>query len=273
MTRTANVGSPRILGIGRPDPAFTSVAKWLQSNVPIDQLVQAPTIPLALKSPFFSRSLPDLVLVFREFPDQFPTADIHGLVGAMLFRRVICCDGPLCLADGRTHGQWPTICRVPEKSAIAVLRQELHALKQARPPVSPMAASEDVFAHRVFSLPCPTSDCLPPQRAFVAACDPDFRATVRSVLMQHNIHAESAHPDVLNALQAAGSLAPDWLLVDLDEDPATLIPQLNTMHRQGLPITALTGFPGQTLPTWAASLVDKTEMFLQLGALHQDLTR
>lgn len=273
MTRTANVSSPRILGIGRPDPAFNSIVQWLKSTVPDDQLGQAPTIPLALKSPFFSRSLPDLVLVFREFPDQFPTADIHSLVGAMLFRRVICCDGPLCLADGRTHGQWPTICRVPEKSAIAVLRQELQALKLARSPVSPMAASEDVFAHRVFSLLAPTSNQCQPQRAFIAACDPDFRTTVRSVLRQHSIQAESAHPDVLNALLTAGSLAPDWLLVDLDEDPPTLIPQLHAMHRQGLPITALTGFPGQTLPPWAASLVDKTEMFLQLGALHQDLAR
>lgn len=99
-------------------------------------------------SPAGPRTEVDLVVVLQSHSDEYGTLDVQLLIGRMLFGRVICCYGPWCLADGRTHTIWPVSCRVAVASAPVLLGAEFAAVRQQRPPLSPMSAAEEVFVHR-----------------------------------------------------------------------------------------------------------------------------
>ena len=269
----ATTYQPQIVLIGRPDPLFTQTSQWLRKTLPRGIAAEFSSIRQALASSQFSGTLPDLVVVFREYCDQFPTRDIQQLIGAMVFRRVICCDGPLCISDGRTHGQWPVICRVPANSAPPVIQYELEKLACSATPVSPMAASEDVFAVRTDVFPSKLVRSAFPLRAFVAASDTAFRKTTKDILQLNGVQAESGDTHVLSVLLHVSGLKPNWILIDLDEDPAEIEAELIAAASAGVHITAMTAFPGQRRPAWAHSLVEKHELFLQLGALNLEVAR
>ena len=267
----ATADQPQIVLIGRPDPIFSQTAQWLRKTLPHGIAAEFPSIRQALASPQFSGTLPDLVVVFREYCDQFSTREIQKLIGAMVFRRVICCDGPLCISDGRTHGQWPAICRIPTNSAQSVIQYELNQLACSATPVSPMAASEDVFAWRTDVFPKKMAGSNSPLRAFVTASDTAFRNTTKEILQLNGVQAEAGDTHVLSVLLHVSGLKPNWILIDLDDDPAEIEAELIAAASTGLHVTAMTAFPGQRRPAWAHSLVEKHELFLQLGALNLEL--
>jgi hypothetical protein len=269
----ATADQPQIVLIGRPDPIFSQTAQWLRRTLRAAITAEFPSIRLAFKSPQFSESLPDLAVVFREHCDQFSTREIQQLIGVMIFRRVVCCDGPLCISDGRTHGQWPAICRVPSNSAESVIQYELDQLACSAAPVSPMAASEDVFARRTDVFPQKMAGFTSPLRAFVAASDIAYRNTTREILHLNGVQAEAGDTHVLSVLLHVSGLKPNWILIDLDDDPAEIEAELLAAASTGLHVTAMTAFPGQRRPAWAHSLVEKHELFLQLGALNLELSR
>lgn len=269
----ATANQARIVLIGRADPLFSQPSQWLRKTQPDGIAAEFPSIRQALTSPYFSGTLPDLVVVFREYCDQFPTRQIQQLIGAMIFRRVICCDGPLCISDGRTHGQWPVICRVPLNSAESVIQYELDQLARSATPVSPMAASEDVFTRRTDVFPPANVVNTSSLRAFVTASDTVFRNTTRQILNLNGVRAEAGDTHVLSVLLQVNGLKPNWILVDLDDDPTEIEAELIAATSTGLHVTAMTAFPGQRKPVWAQSLVEKHELFLQLGALHLKLAR
>ena len=90
----------------------------------------------------------DVVIVLQSHSDEFSALHVQLLIGRMLFGRVVCCYGPWCQADGRTHLIWPVSCRVPVASAAALLSAEFDAVREQRPALSPMSAGEEVFLHR-----------------------------------------------------------------------------------------------------------------------------
>ena len=89
-----------------------------------------------------------MVVVLQAFSDEYSAADAGELIGRMLFGRVLCCYGPWCISDGRTHDIWPVVARVSVGSAWSVLQQEGRNIRAGVPALLPMAAAEEVFVHR-----------------------------------------------------------------------------------------------------------------------------
>ena len=91
----------------------------------------------------------DMVVVVQAVSSEFALDDVNQLIGRMFNARIFCFYGPWCESDGRTHEIWPIAMRVPLGSATAVITQELAAMRHRLPPLSPMSAGEEVFAHRL----------------------------------------------------------------------------------------------------------------------------
>lgn len=220
---------------------FRRVLAFLKSDPAVRVLAEGETISDALgilpvshaadsrsgKSPA-AGSLPevDVVIVLQAHSDEYGTLDVQLLIGRMLFGRVVCCYGPWCQADGRTHTIWPVSCRVPVGSAPILLAAEFEAVREHRPPLSPMAAAEEVFVHRNLQHVTPAS--WKPREFFVVSDDRVLRETVAQLCLELCCELQpSKHTDnrvrttsmrmARSGLQNCGEpMRPLIVLVDLD---------------------------------------------------------
>ena len=135
--------------IGRSHASeFRGLVRLIQNSSAIYITGQFETIAEALSGGLAEHLPADIVVVLQAFSDEYSAADAGQLIGRMLFRRVLCCYGPWCLSDGRTHEIWPVAARVSVASAWNVLEQEVRSIRAGVQALLPMAAAEEVFALR-----------------------------------------------------------------------------------------------------------------------------
>ena len=135
--------------IGRSHASeFRGLVRQIQNSTDIQITGLFDTIEEALHAGLADHLPADIVVVLQAFSDEYSAADAGQLIGRMLFRRVLCCYGPWCLSDGRTHEIWPVVARVSVASAWNVIKQEVCNIGANRAALLPMAAAEEVFAHR-----------------------------------------------------------------------------------------------------------------------------
>ena len=135
--------------IGRSHASeFRGLVRQIQNSPDMQIAGQFETIAEALNAGLAEHLPTDIVVVLQAFSDEYSAADAGQLIGRMLFRRVFCCYGPWCLSDGRTHEIWPVVARVSVASAWSLLDQEVRNIRAGVVALLPMAAAEEVFAHR-----------------------------------------------------------------------------------------------------------------------------
>jgi hypothetical protein len=211
-------------------------------------------------------ALPQLAVVFREWCDEHPQQLVQDFIGRMFFRRVVCCEGPLCVSEARTHQYWPAACRTSPAAAPLIISRHLQQLVSGRSALSHLAGAEDVFTAEVTAASDRVPAGLQSPRAFIVASDATLRQTLLAILRSSEIPAEAGDADVLQLLSEHPAGRPDWVLVDADQSgiPDVLLSQLK---QAGVLVLALTGFPAKSCPEWASQRVDKTEILLQLATL------
>ncbi|MEY2725280.1 MAG: hypothetical protein RLZZ458_1147 [Planctomycetota bacterium] len=245
---------------------FTELRDWLQRIIPAPGLRQFSTLSSAIEFLTATPTLPDLAVVFREWCDEHPQQLVQAFIGRMFFQRIVCCEGPLCISEARTHQYWPAACRTSLPAAPLIISQHLSQIAAGRPPLSPLAAPEDVFTTEVNTAAASPTKYSRHQRAFVLIGDTVLRETVVAILASLPVRAESGTPEVLQVLAESEAGRPDWLILDADtpQIPPRILHQLK---RSGVRILALTGFPAQPLPDWASCPIHKSEILLQLAAI------
>ena len=135
--------------IGRSHASeFRTLVRQIQNSRDLVVVGQFDTIKEAVDAGLAERILADVVVVLQAFSDEYSAADAGQLIGRMLFGRVLCCYGPWCISEGRTHDIWPVVARVSVGSAWSVLEQEVRNIQAGVPALLPMAAAEEVFVHR-----------------------------------------------------------------------------------------------------------------------------
>ncbi|MFM8475093.1 MAG: hypothetical protein ACKOEO_04780, partial [Planctomycetaceae bacterium] len=190
---------PVIITVG-DGPPFRALRAWLETAVPRGQLRHFSTLEQALQSLSSNPRLPDLAIVFRSWCDEHPQTLVQQFIGRLFFRRIICCEGPLCVSEARTHQLWPVSCRTSLSAAPVQIALHLNHLRTGRPNLSPLAAPEDVFAFQASAAAATQPDSAPPPRTLVLVADAVLRQTISELLKHSGIHAEIGNADILQQL-------------------------------------------------------------------------
>lgn len=256
---------PAIITVG-DGPLFRPIRTWLETAVPRDQLRHFSTLEQALQSLSSNPRLPDLAIVFRSWCDEHPQTLVQQFIGRLFFRRIICCEGPLCVSEARTHQLWPASCRTSISAATVQIALRLNHLRTGRPDLSPLAAPEDVFAFQATSVAASQPDATPPLRTLVLVPDAVLRQTISELQKHSGIHSEIGNAAILQQLARDASASPICVIVDADQHHG-LDAVLLQLKQRGTRVVGLTGFPGSATPAWATEQVDKTELALQLSSL------
>lgn len=74
--------------------------------------------------------IPDLIVAFEAWPDQYSGAGVIRLLSLVPLARIVGVSGPWCESAGRTHAVWPLAVRVPIPLAAARIRRELALLRE-----------------------------------------------------------------------------------------------------------------------------------------------
>ncbi|MFM7056164.1 MAG: hypothetical protein ACKO2P_04495 [Planctomycetota bacterium] len=258
---------PAVITVG-DGAEFLPVREWLEIAVPPAHRQHFSTLEQVLQTLQTDSQLPDLAIVFRSWCDEHPQSLVQQFIGRLFFRRILCCDGPLCTSEARTHQFWPISCRTSLAAAPSQIAAHLRQLQTGHPSLSPLAAPEDLFASQATATLTQRPVSLAPQLISIAVfvADAVLRKTIIDLLQICGFQGDIADPASLLRLTQNPSPGPQSLIVDADEQHGleTLLRQLK---HNGLRLIALTGFPGAALPDWATHRLDKTELLLQLPAL------
>lgn len=262
---------PAVITVG-DGPRFHAIREWLETAVPAPGLQHFNSLEHTLQTLNSDSHLPELAIIFRSWCDEHPQTLVQQFIGRFFFRRIICCEGPLCVSEARTHQFWPVSCRTSLAAAPAQIALHLNQLQTGRPGLSPLAAPEDLFASQATTATPATQalpllpDSVPARHTYVFAADAVLRQTLIELLRNFGIHAEIMDAAALRQFIQNPSAVPARLIIDADErhEQETSLQQLK--HR-GFCLIALTGFPGVALPDWATQRLDKTELLLQLPTL------
>ncbi|MFO0975079.1 MAG: hypothetical protein U0996_01710 [Planctomycetaceae bacterium] len=246
-----------VVFIGRTHPEFLPLLEWCAEQRLLFEHNIFSSIEAAFASSAFQTHRPALTIVLQNYPDEYPRDEVNRLIGHLLFGRVLCCQTSWCVSTGRTHDVWPIVSRVPAGSAIPVVGQALKEIALQIAPMLPMAAPEDVFAHR-------QAVAVPEHLSCRATCICSDRP-LKSVAAAMLIHAGfpvSAESDSIEQLARFGFVLCDEM--DVRHDP-NLIAQLSSVRDQSF-VVCMTEFPGQQKPDWAHAIVEKTELQVQLSS-------
>ena len=265
---TANSRIAEVVIIGRDDGhTFRDLLQVLRQSAQIHLNAQYLTLPEALTAGLGQSVQADFVVVLQSWSDEFAQPEINELIGRMLFGRILCCYGPWCAADGRSHERWPVALRVPAASAASLIELELAGFQDESLPLSPMSAGEEVFAHRSR---CP--DVFQPairRLALVVSNDSELRKTVAVILAALNCEAIvlPLTGDAVRGHLKSGRMAPDLAIIDLDgtkDDVQTGLDVLRSDARRttvvGMSVFAASVGTDEKLP----QVIEKTELLLQL---------
>jgi hypothetical protein len=265
---TQQAGCPSAVVIGdRTDRQFEAVLRRISPDR-ITLLADFPTVADALESGIGESLRPDLLIVLQQYSDQYNPDDVSLLIGRMLFGRVLCCYGPWCLAEGRTHDVWPISTRVPAVSAPTVIDQELRAFAEGTEPLLPMSAAEEVFAHRVAQAARDVRTA--PPEVWILTSEEALGRTVAKICQ--TLHAVPRHlPMQIGAVNQAieARREPDLILIDLDPLDDLCQSVLQFLDRQGFTskIVGMSVFPFADFRSVQLNeVLCKTELLQQLPA-------
>lgn len=189
---------------------FRVLANWIRDRVDV-QVTESANLEEALTGRTDELQNCDLVVVLQQTPDQYSAADVNRLIGATLFRRLLCCYGPWCESDARTRSVWPDATRVSMYVARSVIAAEIAGCRVDGDVLPATASREEVFGRRT----CPTShaDAATKRRLAAAVISPDhvLRRTYTAALQQMGIAATSASPGSLTSNRLT-----DFVVYDFD---------------------------------------------------------
>ncbi len=227
-----SIGVPAATAIvGREEHrAFESLMAMLRSRSDVQIIREFPTLRHAAAAGLGRDLIADLVIVLQSYSDEFAQDDVNDLIGLMLHRCVLCCYGPWCISDDRSHAIWPVAHRVPADTAEPVVAMELAEFSRGATPLSPMAAGEEVFAHRTRLLPDAGSIPNATTSVLVISNDVALRDTTAQICRRLGrsvscVGTESSPiDDVIHGLSS--SLR--FVLIDLDSTPAgcVIVPEI-----------------------------------------------
>jgi hypothetical protein len=247
-------------------PWFHAIREWLETAVPAPGLQHFTSLEHTLQTLNSDSHLPELAIIFRSWCDEHPQTLVQQFIGRFFFRRIICCEGPLCISEARTHQFWPVSCRTSLAAAPVQIALHLNQLQTGRPGLSPLAAPEDLFASQATPALPLRPDNAPAEQTYVLVADAVLRQTLIELLRNFGIHTEIMDAAALQQFIQNPSAMPARLIIDADERHEQETSLQHLKHR-GLCLIALTGFPGVALPDWATQRLDKTELLLQLPTL------
>ena len=253
---------------------FRGLVRQIQNSRDMQITGQFETIAEALTAGLAEHLPADVVVILQAYSDEYSAADAGQLIGRMLFRRVLCCYGPWCLSDGRTHEIWPVVARVSVASAWSVLQQEIRNIRAGVAALLPMAAAEEVFAQRsvLESVDYPASyDVI-----LIVSDDRTLRGTIAEMLRHTANQVFDCGTGItqiqlalqkLNAAEAAHSKLRVLLDIDGQENRES---EMQTVIRSKCPachLIRLTSFPQAVSENGGfEQIVDKLEVTAQLLA-------
>lgn len=142
----ASSPSLRTLVIGSTvgmEPAVGAAAEVSGEMRLLASLAELPTLPEGF--------IPDLVVICRHWPDEYPPTDVERLIAAFPLARLVCSDGPWCASAGRTRNIWPAAVRVPVEESAARIRLEARVIRGEVPPLPLTAGLDEAFAFDAMS--------------------------------------------------------------------------------------------------------------------------
>ncbi len=265
-----------IVIIGRDDGhTFCNLLQMLRTNARMQVKGEYQTLSAALQAGLGQTLSADFIIVLQSCSDEFAQHEINDLIGRLLFGRILCCYGPWCLADGRSHELWPVAFRVPAASAASLVELELLGFQADTPALFAMCAGEEVFARR-----SQFPDGIVPtvrSKAIVVSEDTDLRATVGGILAALNCECTELPMSVSVIRSDLASRNEGILLAIIDVDaPMADVQECLDVLDADRRIIILVG-----MSVFAASLcksampftrppsrfVEKTELLLQLRPL------
>jgi len=280
--QTTNSKFANVVIIGRDNGhTFHDLLWMLRQSDHVHVSAEYQTLSAALKAGPGQSMSADFVIVLQSCSDEFGQHEINELIGRMLFGRILCCYGPWCTADGRSHELWPVASRIPAASAASLIELELACFRANIQPLFPMSASEEVFAHRSQFLA--VIEHAVPSREIVISDDSDLRTIVVGILATLNC-VSTALPQSGSAIHshfASRSDNIEFAINDLDTANGDVQECLDVLHTKGR-ITTVAG-----MTVFAASLanpatqstrqpihfIEKTELLLQLRKLLKSVVR
>ncbi|QDU09154.1 hypothetical protein [Gimesia aquarii] len=93
---------------------------------------------------------PALIIICQNWPDEFDSDELGGLISRFPISRFICCYGVWCESDGRTRTEWPLSVRVPARSAHVRIRQEWDIVHGKAIALPLTAGRDEVFQSETF---------------------------------------------------------------------------------------------------------------------------
>lgn len=268
--------SANVVIIGRDDGSvFCDLLQMLRHNDQIRVISEYQTMFAALEAAPGQMKLADFVIVLQLCSDEFAQDEINDLIGHYLFKRILCCYGPWCTADGRSHELWPMTFRIPAASAASLFELELLGFQNDTPALSPMSAGEEVFAHRS-QFP---DDIVPAilGKTIVISDDPELRTTVAGILTALKCECTRL-PWSVSAIRSHLASQTDNIrhaIIDLDAAPGDVQGCLDVLGANGRitstvamsVFSASLGNPAIRANFRLLQIVEKTELLLQLRSL------
>lgn len=185
-------------------PHFEPVRGCLQGRIQ----QQLATLTDALDWVIAGQPIPDGLLVYQSFPDEFSSDQIEQLIGSLPLARWIVCFGPWCESIGRTEQVWPVAWCVPLKDVEPRIAREAAAHVRDEPCRLPTMSRDESFARSANELA--RVALIQGRRVAVQGDDPAFVETVEAILGgQGNATVEPADADLI--IVTAGALRPEML--------------------------------------------------------------
>ena len=124
----------------------------------------------------------DITIVLQSRSDDELAEHVNALIGATLFRRLICCFGPWCESENRNRDLWPEANRVPVRIAARVVEWEVLRIRRGEDAIPPTCSRDEIFAYRLGE----PDDWVTPERtgqnAVVIGPDITIRQTTSQIL-------------------------------------------------------------------------------------------
>ncbi|MCA9009696.1 MAG: hypothetical protein KDB01_08120 [Planctomycetaceae bacterium] len=229
--KTIEAAMAEVIVIGRDDGhTFRELWRVLRQNPHLHLNGEFLTPGHALRAGLGETLQADFVIVLQTWSDEFAPQEITELIGRLLFGRILCCYGPWCTADGRSHDLWPVTFRVPAASAPAVMEQELADFRENIQPLFPMSAGEEVFAHR--SRVASIRENAVRRRVLVISDDFELRKTTARILAALNCDpaALPLSRDKIRQYLKSSYNSTEMAILDLDGPTGEVLAGLEVLH-------------------------------------------
>lgn len=229
--QTIQAGMAEVIVIGRDDGhTFRELWRVLRQNPHLHLNGEFLTPGQALLAGLGQTLRADFVIVLQTWSDEFAPHEITELIGRLLFGRILCCYGPWCTADGRSHELWPVAFRVPAASAASVMDQELADFRENIQPLFPMSAGEEVFTHR--SRIASILENAERRRVLVISDDSELRKTTARILAALNcdpVVLPVSRDKIRQYLKSSHNSA-EIAILDLDGPTGEVLSALEVLH-------------------------------------------